>query len=155
MGVALRYSRNKQEAVEIVNDSFINVFRNLRKYLHQSSFKSWFRRIVINASIDHFRRNEKHYHSLDISHAQLTLQPGSVLDDLTADEIIHQLQKIPPSYRMVFNLYVIEGYKHAEIADKLNISEGTSKSNLSIARSKLKRLLIQEGIVEHSAPNHG
>lgn len=144
MGVCLRYSKSREEAVEIVNDGFIKIFNNLKKYQYGKSFKSWLRRVMINASIDHYRKNEKHYHSLDISHAQFQITSENAFDKLSAKEIIEKVQKLPPSYRMVFNLYVIEGYKHEEIAAKLSISTGTSKSNLSIARNKLQKMLMDE-----------
>ncbi|UII29659.1 sigma-70 family RNA polymerase sigma factor [Fulvivirga ulvae] len=138
MSIALRYSRDREEAIEIVNDAFFKVFTNLDKYTPGLSFRGWLRRIVINASIDYYRRNEKHYHGVDISYANLEHTDEDVLDDISEKEIIGLIQDLPPSYRMVFNLYVIEGYKHEEIAKKLNISVGTSKSNLSVARTKLQ-----------------
>ena len=144
MGICLRYSRNHEEAVEIVNDGFMKIFKKLDKYSEGLSFKGWLRKIMINAAIDYFRRNEKHYHSLDISHGKYETDTASVLDELSEQDIIASVQRLPPSYRMVFNLYVIEGYSHEEIANQLNISVGTSKSNLAIARSKLQKILIAE-----------
>ncbi len=141
MGICLRYARSREEAVEIVNDGFFKVLTNLDKYSPGLSFKGWVRTIMVNASIDHFRRNEKHYHQVDISYVKSEVFLPEVLDKLSAEVIIEAVQELPPSYRMVFNLYAIEGYKHAEIAQKLNISEGTSKSNLNIARIKLKKYL--------------
>lgn len=138
MGIALRYSRDREEAIEIVNDAFFKIFTNLDKYTQGLSFKGWLRRIVINAAIDYYRRNEKHYHGVDISYAKQEHITEDVLDEISEKEIIALIQALPPSYRMVFNLHVIEGYKHEEIAQKLNISVGTSKSNLSIARTKLQ-----------------
>ena len=99
---------------------------------------------MINSAIDSFRRNEKHYHSLDISHVHYESSSETVLDHLSEQEIIAAIQLLPPSYRMVFNLHVIEGYKHEEIANQLGISVGTTKSNLAIARNKLKKILINE-----------
>ena len=142
MGICLRYSRSREEAVEILNDGFVKIFSKLEKYTKGMSFKGWLRRVLVNSAIDYFRRNEKHYHGLDISHAQYETSAESVLDELSEKEIINAIQKLPPSYRMVFNLHVIEGYKHEEIAHQLNISVGTSKSNLAVARNKLKKILI-------------
>jgi RNA polymerase sigma factor (sigma-70 family) len=124
--VCLRYSRNREEAVEIVIDGFMKIFKNLNKYTDGRSFKSWLRKIMVNASIDYFRRNEKHYHNLDISYAQYQTFTETAIETLSAQEIIDLVQKLPPSYRMVFNLYVIEGFKHEEIANQLNIGIGTS-----------------------------
>lgn len=99
---------------------------------------------MINSAIDYFRRNEKHYNSLDISHGQYETTSETIIDQMAEEEIIAAIQRLPPSYRMVFNLFVIEGYKHEEIANQLNISTGTSKSNLAIARSKLQKILLRE-----------
>lgn len=145
MGICLRYSRTKDEAVEILNDGFLKVLTKLDKYSPGLSFKGWVRRVMVNTAIDYYRRNEKHYNSLDISHAQSIGNDASVLDKLSSEEIINAIQRLPPSYRMVFNLHVIEGYKHEEIGNKLNISVGTSKSNLAMARSKLQKILENEG----------
>ncbi|MEQ8363996.1 MAG: RNA polymerase sigma factor [Cyclobacteriaceae bacterium] len=144
MGICLRYSRTREEAVEIVNDGYIKIFTKLDRYSKGLSFKGWLRRVMINSAIDYFRRNEKHYNSLDISYGQYETANESILDQLAEEEIIAAIQNLPPSYRMVFNLFVIEGYKHEEIANQLNISVGTSKSNLSIARNKLQKILLQE-----------
>lgn len=141
MGICLRYARSRDEAVEILNDGFLKVLTNLDKYSPGLSFKGWVRTIMINASIDHYRRNEKHYNQVDISYIKTEMFMPEVLDQLSAEAILEAVQQLPPSYRMVFNLYAIEGYKHAEIAQRLNISEGTSKSNLNIARIKLKKYL--------------
>ncbi len=144
MGICLRYSRTREEAIEILNDGFMKIFAKIDRYSPGLSFKGWLRKVMINSAIDYFRRNEKHYNSLDISHVQYESSAENVLDQLSEQEIIAAIQLLPPSYRMVFNLFVIEGFKHEEIANQLNISVGTTKSNLAIARSKLKKILIKE-----------
>jgi RNA polymerase sigma factor (sigma-70 family) len=144
MGICLRYSRSRDEAIEILNDGFYKIMTNLDKYTPGLSFKGWLRRIMTNASIDHYRRNEKHYNSVDISYIKTAQLSPEVLDNLSEEVILQAIQELPPSYRMVFNLYCMEGYKHSEIAQKLNISEGTSKSNLNTARTKLKKALSLE-----------
>jgi RNA polymerase sigma-70 factor (ECF subfamily) len=141
MGVCLRYARSREEAIEIVNDGFFKILTNLDKYSPGLSFKGWLRTIMINSSIDHFRRNEKHYHHVDISYTKNEHLLPDVLSSMAEEVIINAIQELPPSYRLVFNLYAVEGYKHSEIAQKLNISEGTSKSNLNMARIKLKKYL--------------
>ena len=153
LGICLRYSRTNEEAVEILNDGFIKIFSNLDKYTKGLSFKGWFRRIMINSAIDHYRRNEKHYNSLDISYAHSEQDTVNALDVISEKELISAIQQLPPSYRMVFNLFVIEGYSHVEISNKLNISVGTSKSNLSIARSKLQKVVLES--YNHSKPKEG
>jgi RNA polymerase sigma-70 factor (ECF subfamily) len=144
MGICLRYARSRDEATEILNDGFYKIMTNLDRYTPGLSFKGWLRRIMTNASIDHFRRNEKHYDNVDISYVKNEHLSDDVLSSLSEEVILKAIQELPPSYRMVFNLYCMEGYKHSEIAQKLNISEGTSKANLNTARIKLKRALSQE-----------
>ncbi len=117
---------------------------NLDKYNPGLSFKGWLRRIMTNSAIDHFRRNERHYDNVDISYVKNESLSPDVLSDLAHEVILKAIQELPPSYRIVFNLYCLEGYKHAEIAQKLHISEGTSKSNLNVARIKLKKALSIE-----------
>lgn len=146
MSISLRYAKTRGEAVEVLNDSFIKIFKKLDKYSKGLSFKGWLRRIIINTAIDHFRKNEKHYHSVDISYAKTQEVSQTVIQKIAADEILEAVRELPPSYRLVFNLHVIEGFKHEEIAHKLDISVGTSKSNLAVARSKLKRVLINNDI---------
>lgn len=150
MGICLRYSRSREEAIEIVNDGFFKIFTKLDRYTRGRSFKGWLRKVMINSAIDYYRRNEKHYATLNISHANYAEKSATVLDKLSESEIISAIQLLPPSYRMVFNLFVIEGFRHEQIAEHLGISVGTSKSNLAIARSKLQKILILEQI-EHLA----
>ena len=146
MKVGIRYSRDREEALEIVNDGFVKIFKKLPMYTEGMSFTGWVRKIIINSAIDYYRRNNKHYGNLDISYAQYESVTDDALAKISEKEIIEAIRKLPPSYRMVFNLFAIEGYKHEEIADRLGISVGTSKSNLSIARDKLKRsLLVRRG----------
>ena len=125
----------------MMNDGFVKIFSKLDKYSRGLPFKSWIRKVMINSAIDYFRRNEKHYHSLDISRGHYESMSETVIEKLSEQEILQAIQLLPPSYKMVFNLFAIEGYKHEEIANMLNISEGTSKSNLSVARSKLQKIL--------------
>jgi len=142
MGICLRYSRTREEAIEILNDGFFKIFCKLDYYSLGLSFKGWLRKVMINSAVDYFRRNEKHYGNLDISYVQYDSDQANVLDTLSEKDILAAVQQLPESYRIVFNLFVIEGYKHEEIATMLNISVGTSKSNLSVARRKLQRILI-------------
>ena len=144
MRICLRYSRSEDEAIEILNDGFYKIMTNLDKYTPGLSFNGWLRRIMVNASIDYFRRNEKHYHTVDISYLKNEASTPEVWSQFSEEEILKVVQELPASYRMVFNLYVIEGYKHDEIAHQLGISAGTSRSNLNIARIKLMKALSLE-----------
>ena len=152
MSICLRYSKTREEALEIANDGFVKVFTKMDKYTRGMSFKGWIRKIMINSAIDYYRKHEKHYHSVDISYVKSESLNENALDKLSAQEIMSAIQELPPSYRVVFNLFVIEGYKHEEIAEQLGISVGTSKSNLAVARSKLRRALSSN---EESYQNHG
>ncbi|NJM25175.1 MAG: sigma-70 family RNA polymerase sigma factor [Bacteroidia bacterium] len=155
LGICLRYSRSRDEAIEIVNDGYLKIFSNLDKYTEGLSFKGWLRKIMINASIDYFRRNEKHHAGLDISYVQHEPDTANALSQLSAADIINAVQSLPASYRMVFNLFVIEGFKHEEISAMLHISVGTSKSNLAVARSKLRRILDATGEEMQRRKKHG
>ena len=128
MSICLRYSRDREEAVEIVNDGFVKMFSKLHQFKDNTSFKAWLRRILINAAIDYYRKNEKHYHNVDISYAKHEFITDDAVSKISEKEIIEIIQELPPSYRLVFNLFVIEGFNHREIAHKLGISIGTSKS---------------------------
>lgn len=152
MSVCLRYTATREEAVEVLNDGFMKVFLNIDHYDPESSFTAWFRRILINTSINHYKKNVKHHHTaLDHIKDPPFLQHDA-LDELSYQEIIGLIQNLPLAYRTVFNLYVIEGFTHEEIAGILQISVGTAKSNLFRARAKLKNLLTrnhEEGATRH------
>lgn len=141
MSICLRYAPNREEAVEVVNDGFMKVFTRIRTYDPKRSFKNWLGRIMLNTSIDHYRANHKHYHHDGLDKAEETEFPASVIDKLAYDELIGLVQQLPQSYRTVFNLHVIDGYKHNEIAEMLSISAGTSKSNLFKAKELLKTMI--------------
>jgi RNA polymerase sigma factor (sigma-70 family) len=144
VAICLRYSKSYDEALEILNDGFLKVFTKLEQHSDDLSFKGWLRKLMINSAIDWFRKNEKHSHSLDISYVRSKSMDESIVEDLSAQEIINTIQQLPSSYRIVFNLHVIEGYSHEEIATQLGISAGTSKSNLAVAREKLRKLLTRD-----------
>lgn len=143
MSICLRYAPNKEEAQEIMNDGFLKVFKKLHTFDRSKPFRMWLRRIMINTAIDYYRRRKKNITSLDLVQASDKATEADALDDISAREILQLVQELPPSYRLIFNLYVIEGYKHEEIAEKLNIHVGTSKSNLAKARKHLKKKLYQ------------
>lgn len=143
MGVCLRYSNNSEDAKDILNEGFIKVFRYLHRYKIGTSLEGWIRRIMINTSIDFYRKAIRH-RTEDIEHAENTTVSGEdAISNYSAKEILSIIQKLPPSYRAVFNLYAIEGYSHKEVAAQLGISESTSRSNLVKARTKLKALLTR------------
>jgi len=142
MSVAMRYSSDPMEAQEIANDAFIKVFNKLDLYDEAKSFKGWLRRIVVNTSIDYHRKSMKFSKQQNIEDALHVSDPEQALSRLSERELLDFVQQLSPAYRTIFNLYVIEGYKHEEIAKQLGINVGTSKSNLAKARAKLKELIL-------------
>lgn len=141
MAICLRYAENREEAAEILNDGFMKVFTNLASYSQEKAFRGWIRTILVHTAIDHYRRNSKHYHALDLVYAENESNYEDALDVISAEEIMAMVQLLPPAYRLVFNLHVIEGFSHPEIAEQLQISEGASKSNLFKARLKLQKMI--------------
>ncbi len=148
MSVALRYSPSRDEALEVLNDSFLKVFKNLKKHDRSKSLKAWIRRIVINTALDKIRRNQKYAHDTDLENAQYEQFDESVLDKISADEIMEMVQALPDSYRTIFSLYEVEGFTHVEISKLLGIPVGTSKSHLSRAKTKLREMLGKLALVE-------
>lgn len=141
MGVCLRYSNNRDDALDILHEGFIKVFRHIAKYNPGTSLHSWIRRVMVNTAIDYYRKQKRRRtESIDNAYGLSSSEPGA-MSTVSEQEILQAIQQLTPAYRSVFNLYVIEGYSHKEIADMLGISESTSRSNLVKARSKLKAIL--------------
>lgn len=156
MAVTLRFSSNRDEAREVLNDGFLKAFVKIHQYDPEQSFKPWFRRILINASIDYHRKYNRLKEPLDLARpSELTSATyNTALDNLEFEDLISVLQQLSPAYRLVFTLFVVEGMSHQEIAEQLDISIGTSKSNLSKARMKLKTILQSSyGIHQKSEGN--
>jgi RNA polymerase sigma-70 factor, ECF subfamily len=142
-GVCLRYASSKEEAKDILQDSFIKIYHQLKTFRGDGSFEGWARRIVVNTALEYFRTNTK-WQNVPLNDAEQVFEienDEDILSDLSFQEMLLLVQELPPTYRMVFNLYAFEGMKHREIAQELGISEGTSKSNLSDARRILQRKL--------------
>ena len=139
--VCLRYAGKAEEAEDILQEGFIKVFRKMDSYRGDGSFEGWMRRIFVNTAIEHFR--SKRYLMPVTEREENTIEGKytSVLDDLGAKDILALVQELSPGYRTVFNMYVVEGYTHREIADMLGISEGTSKSQLSRAKVILQDMV--------------
>jgi RNA polymerase sigma-70 factor (ECF subfamily) len=138
-GVCLRYAKDRTEAEDNLQDGFVNVFSNLKKFRHEGSFEGWVRRIMVNVSLGKYRKQHILYPVEDVGKYETQSFNGDILEKISADELINLIQELPPRYRMVFNLFVMEGLSHQEIAEAMKIAEGTSKSNLARARDILKR----------------
>lgn len=141
MSISLRYASTENEAIMIVNDSFIKVFEHLDSYDSEYSFKSWLRKIIINTSIDKYRKEMKRYQKeVSIPVSSIPTNYADIISKLTAQDILRLLKELPEDQRLIFNLYEIEGYSHKEIAEKLDITASTSRSYLSRAKAKLRTL---------------
>ena len=144
-GVCLRYTGNGDDAQDVLQDGFVKVFRKLDSFRSEGSFEGWIRRVFVNTAIEHFRR--KHYMQPVTEREENTLESKTLtaLDGLSEKDILKLVQQLAPGYRAVFNLYVVEGYSHKEIAEMLDITEGTSKSQLSRAK-----VILQDMIKQHT-----
>jgi RNA polymerase sigma-70 factor (ECF subfamily) len=143
MSICLRYSKNREEAAEILNDAFYKALTRLDQFDPAQPFKAWLRRILINSAIDYYRKNYKLPAHLELSAAADVADAEMPLPQIApGEDLLPVLQQLSPAYRMVFNLFVMEGYKHAEIAEMLSISVGTSQSNLVRAVQKLRALMM-------------
>lgn len=141
-GVCLRFAKDSMEADDICQDGFIKVFNNLKNFRHEGSLEGWIRRTMINTAINYYKKSSKHAYDLDISEVDIgSSGQETPIERLSAIELLELIQQLPDGYRMVFNLNIIEGYTHKEIGDMLNISENTSKSQLSRARVALQKLI--------------
>ena len=139
--LCLYYSKNKTDAEDYLHNGFIKVFQNIKQYKEKGSFEGWLRKVFINTILEDFRKMNIRPididHETDIKHSY----DGNIISQLSSEELIKKIQELSPAYRMVFNLYAIEGYTHREISIMLGISEGTSKSNLARARTILQKKL--------------
>ncbi len=145
LGVCLRYSRNKMDAEDILQEGFIKVFRYLKNFKGKGSLEGWIKRIIINTAINYYKANLKHTGQQDITDYSKDVNlKNEIIDELTINELLEYIRKLPEGYRMVFNLSVIEGYSHKEVAEKLNISLNTSKTQLFRARRALRQMIIKQ-----------
>jgi RNA polymerase sigma factor (sigma-70 family) len=146
LSVCLSYCENRDDALEIMNDGFLKVFKSLDKVENIERIKPWLRRIMINGAIDHFRKNIKNQTTqLPENIIEPNFGDASVYAKLSSEDIMLAVQSLPTNYRLVFNLYAIEGYSHKEIGEMLKMAESTSRANLSLAngllREKLRKML--------------
>ncbi len=138
-GISIIYTKDKTEAEDVVQEGFLKIFQNIKQYSGRGSFEGWMRRIMINTALERFRKekymfpvSEPHKYSNDVSY-------DDIISAISANDLLQLIHELSPQYRMVFNLFAIEGYSHQEIAEKLGVSESSSKSNLSRARKILQQ----------------
>lgn len=141
VGIPMRYTKTKNEAQEILNESFVKVFRSIENYKEKGTFSGWIAKIVFNTTMDHVRRVTRYNDKIVLGEIPIVSIQNDAIDTMALEEIYSKIQQLPPASQKVFSLYVIDGYNHREIAEMLSISEGTSKWHLSNARVKLQELL--------------
>lgn len=144
LGVCLRYATDRMEAEDMLQNGFIKVFQKIEDYRGEGSFEGWIRRIMVHSSIEYYRKYHKMVQLVDVEYAEShTSVDALATSKLAANDLMALIQQLAPGYRIVFNLYAIEGYSHREIAEIAGISEGASKSQLSRARAVLKEQIIK------------
>ncbi|MCD4696304.1 MAG: RNA polymerase sigma factor [Bacteroidales bacterium] len=143
-GVCLRFAKNQMEADDVLQEGFIKVFISLKTFRNEGSLEGWIRRTIVNTAINIYKKNVKYQKDIEIDKAEVIQNenPGPV-DNLSVEELLKLITELPTGYKMVFNLNVIEGYTHKEISKLLDISENTSKSQLSRARQTLQKKIAE------------
>lgn len=144
LNICLHYAQDTEEAKDILNEGFFRVFDRLHQYDLNRSFKGWLRRLLINVAIDYHRRYHGRQALLEIMPTNEPRVAADSFSQLAMDDLLAMVQRLSPMYRLVFNLYIMEGLTHPEIATRLGISVGASKSNLSRAKQKLREMLARE-----------
>jgi len=151
MAICDRYTKRKEDSIEIFNDSFLKIFKEIHRYKpsyadEMNSFKGWIRKIMIYTAIDHNRKYHKHDFNVELEKSIIYLpaDDADAYDMISYDEIIGAIRELSPAYRTVINLFIIDGFSHEEISDQLGIAVGTSKSNLSKARQQLQKILKKD-----------
>ncbi len=150
-GVCLKYSRNHQDAEDTLQDSFLTIFNKIKQYNNKGSFEGWLKRITINTALQKYRKKTPLQLVKEVTEIEETADIDFEDEHLDIDFLLNLIQQLPDKYRLVFNLYVLDSYSHKEISEMLNISVGTSKSNLSRARKKLKEELEKQQQREQNA----
>lgn len=143
-GVCLRYAKDSAEAEDIMQEGFIRVFNKIGQFEFKGSFEGWIKRIMVNTALEKFRKNDRLYPVEEMKIFESVEYAEETISSISANDLLRIIQELPPRYKMVFNLFAIEGYSHLEIAEMMSISEGTSKSNLSRAR-----VILQKNVVEY------
>jgi RNA polymerase sigma factor (sigma-70 family) len=145
--ICCRYVKNAMEAEDVLVTAFTKILDRIDQYKFEGSFEGWVRRVVVNEALTYLRRNRSMYLETELEEADREPDYSSLSDHLEAEDLLRMIQELPSGYRIVFNLYAIDGYSHKEIADQLNISENTSKSQLSRARVYLQKVLADQSCI--------
>ncbi len=152
----MRYCNSKDDAMEVVNDGFFKIYRELPNFKpahnnYDASLKGWMKTIFIHTAIDNYRKNKKNYlvGEMEDAHFEMAGEQETAIDKMSYVEIMEMVQRLSPVYRTVFNLFVIDGFKHNEIAAQLRITTGTSKSNLAKARANIQKMISESLIINY------
>lgn len=144
MTIAMRYSRDEMDAADILSLAFVKAFKHIHQYdAAKGSFHAWLKRIIVNEGLDHIKSRNRFDSPLELEVAEEVPINHTVVEQMSAGDILKLVQKLPPATHAVFVMYAVEGYNHREIAERLQISEGTSKWHLSEARKNLQQMLMQ------------
>ena len=144
-GVCLRYIKNAMQAEDVLVIAFTRVFDRIHQFKGEGSFEGWIRRIIVNEALTSLRKNRLMMVETDLENVDRQPDYERLSDHLEAEDLLKLIERLPPGYRIVFNMYAIDGYSHKEIAEQLGITENTSKSQLSRARAYLQKLLAETG----------
>lgn len=144
-GLCRRYSKDYQEAQDVLQEGFVRIFKNISQFKGQGSFEGWMKKIMVNSALEKYRKTDKLYLVSDMAVYEENYDYENIMGTINGNELMQFISELSPQYKMIFNLYAIEGYNHVEIGKMLGISDGTSKSNLSRARA-----ILQEKIKKHS-----
>jgi RNA polymerase sigma-70 factor (ECF subfamily) len=140
--VCLRYAKNEEQAEDVLQDGFVKVFGKLKDFKSEGSLEGWIRRIMVNTALDQIRKNNKQLGDTNIDDVGYKIENNDfIVESMMAEDLMKMVQAMPDGYKVVFNMFAIEGYSHSEIADTLGISENTSKSQYSRARAYLRERL--------------
>jgi RNA polymerase sigma factor (sigma-70 family) len=149
MGVCLRYAKDRMEAEDVLQEGFIKVFDNLHKFRKDGSLEGWIRRVIVNTALRNYKNNAHRYDHADITTVEYKANVHDTNSVLSAQDLLKMIQTLPQGYKVVFNLYAIEGFTHKEISEMLGINEGTSKSQLARARKLLQSYIFKETTTDY------
>ena len=151
MSFCSRYCNNREDALELLNSGFLKVFLNIKSFKSEGSLEGWIRKIILNHILETYRSNIKYRDMISYPDQEHDGETGdNIISQLNAEDIINMIGLLPPSSRVVFNLFAIDGHSHQEIAEKLKISTGTSKWHVSFAREKLKKMINESNLKEEN-----
>jgi len=139
--VCMRYGKNRDQALDMLQEGFIKVYNNINSFNHTGSLEGWIRRIMVNSAINLIRKEKPTVDINDVYEDSNVVNNETVLDKMSVDEIMKLIQKLPTGYKTVFNLFAIEGYSHKEIAEMLDIQESTSRTQFLKAKTALRKML--------------